>query len=165
MPPIAETERLRLREFTERDLDSLAAMVGDEDQMGFYPAPRSRDEAAAWLDRNFELYREHGVGIWLIETRDTSKFAGYCGIRPLDLEGATETEIGWHVKKTFWNQGVATEAAKATIGVAAERFGRSRLVALIPPDHAASRRVAEKIGMREDRTTVFEGEKTVIYLT
>src|SRR5437870_4406345 len=35
--PIAETERLRLREFTRNDLDELAAMVADPEQMRFYP--------------------------------------------------------------------------------------------------------------------------------
>ncbi len=47
MTPIAETHRLTLREFTEDDLDELAAMVADEDQMTFYPRPKSRDEASA----------------------------------------------------------------------------------------------------------------------
>ena len=164
MTQILETERLRLREFRSDDLDDLAAMVGDEDQMGFYPAVRTRDEAAAWLNRNLTLYAEHGIGIWLIESAADSAFAGYCGIRPLDLEGAAETEIGWHVKKTFWNRGVATEAASAARDVAFGRFARTRLVALIPPGHIASRRVAEKIGMREERTTVFEDEPAVIYV-
>jgi RHS repeat-associated protein len=49
---ICETRRLRLREFRPGDLDELAAMVGDEEQMRFYPGPRTRDEAAAWIVRN-----------------------------------------------------------------------------------------------------------------
>ena len=40
-----------------------------------------------------------------------------------------------------------------------------RLVAVIHPDHAASRRVAEKIGMRDEETTVFQGDPAVIYAT
>jgi hypothetical protein len=34
---ILETERLKLREFDQDDLDELAAMVGDKEQMTFYP--------------------------------------------------------------------------------------------------------------------------------
>jgi RimJ/RimL family protein N-acetyltransferase len=37
------------------------------------------------------------------------------------------------------------------------RFGISRLVALVHEDHVASRRVAEIIGMREERTTLLQG--------
>jgi RimJ/RimL family protein N-acetyltransferase len=41
MTPILETERMRLRQFTQDDLDELAAMVADEDQMTFYPRPKT----------------------------------------------------------------------------------------------------------------------------
>jgi len=44
---ILEKQRLKLREFSWNDLDDLAAMVADEDQMRFYPRPRTRDEASA----------------------------------------------------------------------------------------------------------------------
>jgi RimJ/RimL family protein N-acetyltransferase len=163
MRRILETDRLRLREFGRDDLDDLAPMVADRDQMTFYPHARTRDEASAWIDRNLSFYRKQGYGFWVIETRAAASFAGYCGIRPLDLEGASEIEIGWHVRKTFWNQGIATEAAAAVRDLAFGRFAMARLVALIPPDHLASRRVAEKIGMRPGRHTVLEGYRAVIY--
>jgi RimJ/RimL family protein N-acetyltransferase len=93
MTAILETRRLRLREFRLDDLDELAAIVADEEQMRFYPGPRTRDEACAWIGRNLSLYEEHGFGFWLIESRPTSEFLGYCGIRPLVLEGASATAI------------------------------------------------------------------------
>jgi RimJ/RimL family protein N-acetyltransferase len=156
-------DRLRLREFRQDDLDDLAAMVADPDQMTFYERPKSREEASGWLARDLAFYEENGFGFWVIELLATSEFAGYCGIRPLELDGASEIEIGWHVKKTFWNRGVATEAAVAARDLAFGSFGASRLVALIPPDHVASRRVAEKIGMHRERSTVVEGEDLVVY--
>lgn len=166
MTPILETQRFRLREFDQDDLDDLAAMVADEDQMRFYPRPKTRDEASAWISRNLSLYEEYGFGFWLIESLPTSGFLGYCGIRPLALEGASEIEIGWHTKKTSWNQGVATEAATAAWDLASRRFALSRLVAIIHPDHIASRRVAEKIGMHEERTTILDDDyPAVIYTT
>jgi RimJ/RimL family protein N-acetyltransferase len=166
MTSILETERFQLREFTPADLDELTAMVADDEQMTFYPRPKMRAEASAWIDRNLTSYRECGFGFWLIESRATSGFVGYCGIRALALGGSLETEVGWHTKKTFWNQGVATEAARAARDVAFDRFALSRLVAVIHPDHIASRRVAEKIGMREERTTIVEDDyPAAIYVT
>lgn len=164
MTAIFETERLTLREFRSDDLEDLAAMVGDPEQMRFYAGIRTRPEAEAWLNRNLALYSAHGYGFWLVEHADSGSFSGYCGIRPLDLDGAAATEIGWHVKKTFWNKGVATEAARAVREAARTRFGLPGVVALIHPEHVASRRVAEKIGLRIRETTVFEGEPTVIYV-
>ena len=156
------TDRLRLREFRDDDLDVLAAMVGDAEQMTFYPRPKTRVQAAAWIRRNLGLYATHGFGTWLIEALPGSRFAGYCGIRPLELEQVREIEIGWHVHKHFWNQGVATEAAALVCDAGATRFGVSRLIALVHPDHIASRRVAEKVGMRPERTTVLEEDYPAI---
>ena len=156
-------DRLRLREFRQNDLEDLAAMVADPDQMTFYDRPRTREEASGWLARNLAFYGEKGFGFWVIELLATSEFVGYCGIRPLELDSVSEIEIGWHVKKTFWNRGVATEAATAARNLAFGSFGASRLVALIPPDHLASRRVAQKIGMHPERSTVVNGEDLVVY--
>jgi ribosomal-protein-alanine N-acetyltransferase len=165
MTEVLETCRLRLREFRRDDLDKLAAMVADEGQMRFYAQPRTRDEASAWIGRNLSLYEEHGFGFWLIESRPTSAFLGYCGIRPLLLENEPWTEIGWHTKKTSWNQGIATEAATAVSGHAVARFGRTRLIALIHPEHFASRRVAEKIGMREKGAILYDDDPYVTYVS
>jgi RimJ/RimL family protein N-acetyltransferase len=104
MTPILETQHLKLREFSGDDLDDLAAMVADEEQMRFYPRPKTRDEASTWIGRNLALYTEYGFGFWFIESLPTSGFLGYCGIRPLALEGASEIEIGWHTKKTSWTK-------------------------------------------------------------
>ena len=57
-----------MREFSQDDLDDLAAMVADEDQMTFYPRPKTRDEASAWISRNIAVYEEHGFGFWFIES-------------------------------------------------------------------------------------------------
>ena len=163
MEAILETPRLRLRPFASRDLDALAAMVEDEEQMRFYPRPKTRDEASAWIDRNVGLYRDHGLGFWFIESIATAEFLGYCGVRPLPIDGVDETEIGWHTRKAFWNQGVATEAARACRDLAFARLGLPRLIALIHPHHSASLRVAEKIGMRPERETVVDDYPCVIY--
>ena len=170
---ILETDRLRLREFTLDDLDDLAAMVADEEQMRFYPATRTRHEARAWIKRNRVLYEELGFGTWLIEpklieskfieSRAKAEFLGYSGIRPLELAGVAHMEIGWHTTKTSWGQGIATEAALAVHDAAFALFAQTRLLAMIPPDHVASRRVAEKIGMREDGEIVFDGARYVTY--
>jgi RimJ/RimL family protein N-acetyltransferase len=138
-------------------------MVADEDQMRFYPRPKTREEASAWIERNLALYEQYGFGFWFIESLPTSGFLGYCGIRPVVLEGGAEIEIGWHTKKSSWNQGIATEAATAARDLAFTRFAVQRLVAVIHPDHVASRRVAEKIGMDEGESTLVGDYPAAIY--
>ena len=160
---VAETARLRLRRLRPGDLDVIAAMVADPEQMRYYPHPRSRDEARAWLERNLAVYEDHGHGTWYLEALDDGGFAGYCGIRPLELEGRTEMEIGWHVLRTRWNQGLATEAATTAMDLGFTRFGLERLVAIIDPDNAASHAVARKLGMLVEGSAVLEGDRYVLY--
>lgn len=163
MTAILETKRVRLREFRQDDLDDLATMVADHDQMRFSPRPRTRQEATAWIQRNLVLYEEHGFGFWRMESVASSAFLGYCGIRPQTVARLPEIEMGWHTKKTSWSQGIATEAALACRDLAFIRFGLQRLVAVIDPAHAASRRVAERIGMQLEKTAVHEDYPCLVY--
>ena len=160
---VLQTSRTRLRPFTAQDLDVVAAMVEDEEQMRFYPRPRTRDEASAWIDRNLSLYEKHGYGMWFIESLETSEFLGYCGVRPIRIEGVEETEIGWHTRKKVWGQGVATEVARGCRDLAFSQLGAERLIALIDPTNVASVRVAEKTGMRPEREAVVDDYACVIY--
>ena len=137
-------------------------MVGDDEQMTFYPRPKTRDEAAAWIRRTGEHSAPRCFGPWHIVGPPLARFAGSGAIRPLELERVPEIEIGWHVHKHFWKQGIATEAATLACQAAATRFGLSRLIALVHPDHIASRRVAENVGMRCERTTVLEADYPAI---
>ncbi len=110
------------------------------------------------------FYEDCGFGSWRIGLRATDDFAGYCGIRPYSLDDVCEIELAWHTKKTMWLHGIATEAAMAARDLALERFDLTRLVAVIHPEHSASRRVAEKIGMRPERTTTLEDDyPAVVY--
>jgi RimJ/RimL family protein N-acetyltransferase len=160
---IGETPRLRLRRLRLSDIDDVAAMVADPEQMRYYPRPKSRDEVGAWLGWNLALYEENGFGTWCLESVLDNGFAGYCGIRPLVLDGRREVELAWHVKKTHWNRGLATEAALISMQLGFDQFGLSRLVALIHPDNQPSRRVAQKLGMAEERSLIHDGEPAVLY--
>ncbi len=163
MTTVLETPRVRLREFTDSDLDVLAVMMADQEQMSLYPRPRTRDETEAWIDRKLDLYEHRGFGFWLMESVDTCEFLGYCGIRPRWVDGVEEVEMGWHTVKHFWNQGIATHAAAACRDVAFTRLNMPRLVALIDPDNPASIRVATKIGMHLEKEAVVDDWPCLVY--
>lgn len=177
MTTILETRRTRLREFSESDLDVLAAMMADKEQMRF-PQPRTREETHVWIKENLEFYEKHGFGFWLMESVEDAHFLGYCGIRPgwwqrvedteegthaMPIEGLGDIEMGWHTKKQFWGQGLATDAATACRDLAFSRFAIPRLVATIDPDNAPSVRVAQKVGMQLEKETVLHGWPCVVY--
>jgi GNAT acetyltransferase-like protein len=79
------------------------------------------------------------------------------------LDVDDEVEVAWHVKRTLWNQGLATEAARTAMQLGFGRFGLPSLVAIIHPDNHPSRRVAQKLGMAEERPLVVDGAPTIVY--
>lgn len=160
---ILKSTRIRLREYTHADIEELAAILGNEETMRFYSRPKTRDECVGWIDWNLKLYAEHGFGLWVMESRQSGAFLGDCGLTPQLVEGVADIEIGWHTKKEFWNQGFATEAAFACRDLGFNDFGLKHLISIIDPGNIASRRVAEKIGMRPERTAIHNQLPCVIY--
>jgi RimJ/RimL family protein N-acetyltransferase len=146
MPAPPPTPRLAFREMALDDLDDMAALLGDPQVMRYYPSPKSRQEALAWIPWNQRLYREHGVGLWLLILRDTGEFVGDCGLTPQQVDGVTEIEVGYHVRAVFQGRGLATEAAAACRDYARDVLGVDRLIAIIDPRNRPSQRVAERLG-------------------
>ncbi|MGD0242782.1 MAG: GNAT family N-acetyltransferase [Streptosporangiaceae bacterium] len=160
VPP--DTGRLAFREMSPVDLDDMAALLGDPDVMTYYPRPKTRQEAAQWIDWNRRLYRTRGYGLWVIS--DDDGFAGDCGLTPQDVDGVTELEVGYHVRPAAQGRGYATEAAAACRDYARTVLRAERLIAIIHPDNRASQRVAEKVGLcPEKRALVHGGREAVIY--
>lgn len=155
------TERLIFREMTDSDLDAMAQLLGDPRVMTYYPRPKTRDEAQRWIDWNQTNYRDYGFGLWILEMHD-GRFVGDCGLTMQEVDGRPEVEIGYHVCFENQNQGLATEAAKAVWRYALDHEV-SRLIAIINPENVPSQRVAEKIGLRYEKTSSAFGRDHSIY--
>lgn len=141
-----DTDRLRFREMTPADLEVMADMLGDPQVMAYYPAPKSREEAAGWIAWNLANYVRDGYGLWILETHDGG-FVGDCGLTWQTVNGRRELEVGYHVRSDLQGRGFAKEAAQACVDFARDVARVEGLVAIIHPDNIASRRVAEHIGM------------------
>jgi RimJ/RimL family protein N-acetyltransferase len=100
--------------------------------MRFYPRPYRRDEVRAMIDRNPARYAAYGFGLWAVEERSGGGFLGDCGLTIQLVEGIAEVEIAWHVARTRWREGIATEAATAVRDHAFGDPGLRRLIALGP---------------------------------
>ena len=161
----APTQRLAFRQMTTDDLDDMAALLGDPDVMRYYPRPKDRDEALAWIDWNQRLYRQEGFGLWLITLQATGQFVGDCGLTPQEVDGTIDVEVGYHVRADLQGHGYATEAAAACRDHARDTLGTERLIAIIHPDNVPSQRVAEKIGLSHERDAAPKGRPVRIYAT
>ncbi|OAI40928.1 hypothetical protein AYO40_04095 [Planctomycetaceae bacterium SCGC AG-212-D15] len=144
---ILETPRLLLRELSLGDLDFIAALLADPEVMRFYPKCLSRDESEVWLRRQFERYERDGFGMWLVVEKATGQPVGRVGLTRQEVEGVTETEIGYMIQRERWRRGFASEAAAGCRDHAFGVLGKERVISLIRPANAPSQAVARKIGM------------------
>jgi len=147
-PVIIETPRTFLREFVATDVDALAAVISDPDTMRYYPVPFDREAVEQWILRNRRRYAINGHGLWAMVLKSSGELVGDCGLVRQTIEGIEEVEIGYHVRRDLWSQGLATEAAAACRDYGLAHLSVDRLVSLIRPENLPSRRVAEKIGLR-----------------
>ncbi|MEM9009202.1 MAG: GNAT family N-acetyltransferase [Cyanobacteria bacterium P01_F01_bin.86] len=160
-----ETQRLILREFQLDDVESLAPIMADPRGMKF---SRTRKVLSALETREkiqgfITSYRKYGFGKLAIVAKAQNQLIGYCGIAVEQIDGKDEKEIGYRLDSTFWHQGLATEAAKATIQHGFEQFKLPWILGVVERDNKASVRVLEKLGMRYVRETIFYGVSMDVY--
>ena len=160
---ILQTPRLLLRELTPRDADAVAQVLSDPETMRHYPAPYDRAGVEQWIERNRQRYQNDGVGLWAMELKQTEEVIGDCGILLQQVEGERFYEIGYHLRRDQWHQGLATEAAIACRDWAFAHLKTNRLISLIRPENLPSRRVAERNGMTVWKEVNWRGLPHCVY--
>lgn len=161
---VLETKRLILREMVFHDVDDLLEVLSDPEAMKFYPQPFDRQMTQTWIERNVQRYAEHGFGLWALILKQTGKLIGDCGLVVQEVDSFEEIEIGYHIRRELWGKGLATEAAQACRDFGFSQLGFDKLISLINPANIASRRVAEKNGMRLIKEIEWRDKPTCIYV-
>lgn len=156
---IAETERLILREFTPDDAEDCYRIYTDAETMKFQgdlPENYSVEVERYYLGKHIEkYYAGFGFGLWAVILKENNRLIGRCGLLRQPLDGGEVIEVSYLLEREFWNRGYASEAASAALKLGFEKYNFRRIVAFIAPLNTASRRVAEKIGMRFERKVEF----------
>jgi len=161
--PVLETERLRLRGFTQSDADSFAALNADADFIRFLGQGAPIDSAESWRVMATILghWQLLGYGLWLVEEKHSGRLVGRVGL--LNLPGWPGIEIGWGIAPEFWGRSYAYEAAVAAMRWAFDELQLERLISLIHPDNLASQKLALRVGERFSHQQQVAGKLCDIY--
>ena len=143
-----ETERLKLRLYTENEKEQLLALFTDEEVMKHVDAGVLTNEKAEALWRKLiEDFYPKGVDtIYAVFAKTDERYIGHCSIRPRP-EKKDDWEIGYILKKEEWGRGFASEIAARLIRYGFENLNLPEVFATIDDDNFGSIKVAEKTGM------------------
>jgi ribosomal-protein-alanine N-acetyltransferase len=152
------TGRLILRPWRGKDREAFAALASDPEVQRYYPAPLSREEADAFVDRIEAEHRARGWGLWALEVAGTGRFIGYTGLEVPSFEAhfTPAVEVGWRLARDAWGNGYATEAARAAVAFGFDDLGLDEIVSFTVPANARSRAVMERLGMTHDPAEDFD---------
>jgi len=157
------TARLRLRPFTQKDLDDYAAMCADAEVMRHIGSGGAVARDIAW--RQMALFAGHwsllGYGMWALQERASGRLVGRAGY--LNPEGWPGNELGWLLGREFWGRGYAFEAASAALAWGRAEMGFSGLISLIRSDNARSIALAGRLGAVNSGPIEFMGATAQVY--
>ncbi len=142
--PTLETERLKLRKFTENNMDALYRICSDEEVNRFLPwfPLKSIEEARVFFaERYASRYAQPQAYAYAVCLKEDDVPIGYINV---DMEESHD--LGYGLQKEFWYQGIMTEACRAVIAQV-KKDGLPYITATHDRENPRSGGVMKKAGM------------------
>jgi len=146
---VLETKRLILRWFAPDDAAFICELL-NQPAWKQYIGDRGIDsiqDARNYIETvPLASYRRHGFGLLAVELKADGTLVGMCGLIKRDT--LEDVDLGFALLSRFERQGLAHEAAAATLAYSRDMLGLDRVVAITSLDNERSSRLLERLGMR-----------------
>ena len=143
--PTLETERLRIRPYSDADIPELLPLIGAREVAA--TTLRIAHPYAEQDARDFFEMAKAPDKLWLaITLRTDDRQIGGIGLRLEQQHG--HAELGYWLGVPYWGQGYATEATREMLRYGFEALGLHRIFATHFKHNAASGKILRKIGMQ-----------------
>ena len=116
-----ETERLKLRDWEEKDLLPFQKMNANQQVRRYFPSLLSYRRSELDMRKMDEIIKDNGIGLFAVELKETGEWLGFIGLNyiPEDSKYPFKElpfyEIGWRLIPEVWGNGLATEGAQAVL--------------------------------------------------
>lgn len=151
---VLETERLVLRPFKEEDAEKMYSGWATDTDVTRYVTWKPHESIEEteklikmWMEENKDVENYH----WIIEFKDNKNVIGTIGLLGVDNKNEN-SEIGYCIRKDYWNKGITTEAAKVVLKYALNEVGFIRVTGRHDIENPASGKVMEKCGFKYEGT-------------
>ena len=140
-----KTNRLLIREFEIQDWQAVYEYTSNPNVMKYIPeGVFNEEEAKKFVSENSGEKAKHFPIILVSENIVIGHIVFH------QYFGDHTYEIGWVLNPNYYNNGYASEAAKAVLDYGFKEKKLHRIIATCQPENIPSYRVMEKIGMRRE---------------
>lgn len=159
---LIETARLQMREFTLEDIDAVFEFTSNEivskytRDAGFV---KNKADAAGIIQNVWRTdYARYGYGRYALIHKAEQKIIGFCGVK--FVEKRNGSDLGYRLLPQYWGQGLAFEAAKATMKYARNELKLTRIVAEAVDENVASNKILLALGFQKVNSLIEQGVTT-----
>ncbi|ULQ55581.1 GNAT family N-acetyltransferase [Flavihumibacter rivuli] len=160
--PVISTNRCILRELGPDDAAALFELNNDPEVLLFTgDEPFASEAAARRFIEEYDQYQKFGYGRWAVIETNSGNFLGWCGLKYHPEE--KETDIGFRFFKKYWNQGFATETARACLDYGFNTLGLEEIIGRVLVANKPSIKVLEKLGLHYWKSALFHDKPGYYY--
>ncbi len=150
--PVLETDRLILRPLTVEDAEDLQEWLPDPDLYTYWGRPAHKKELnpkEMFVDPRPHIKRKPSADFeWGIVLKSTAKVIGEVSI--FEIENSRMAKVAYRLSKSYWRNGLTTEALKAAVEFCFTNTEIQRLWTDVDARNTASGRVLEKCGFTRE---------------
>jgi len=153
------TARLVARSWQIEDLTLAMELWGDPAVTALIDSREklTNEQVQEKLHAEIERERSTGVQYWALFNQSTGEFVGCGGFRSwVYTPDEPNFELGFHLVKRCWGNGLATEAALGILDYGWGKLQLSKVYAGHHPDNRASQRILEKLGFTLVQNVYYE---------
>ncbi|CAN5350412.1 hypothetical protein BH11CYA1_BH11CYA1_13470 [soil metagenome] len=168
---IFQSSRLYARTFIpQQDASSAFLLYGDEEVTKFLGS-NTTDSCIAETEQRLVRYAacEGGRGIMALLRKQDDLLVGTILLKRLpdkNFEPTTEWEVGWHLRRSAWGAGYASEAGGAALEYGLKTLNLPQIFAVVDTSNVASRKVVERLNMVHlGQTDRYYGETLELFST
>lgn len=159
---ILDTERLILREFNTDDANFIIELVNTPKWLAFIGDKQIRTKAHAetYIKDLQASYKTNGFGLWLVALKTDDTPIGMCGL--VNRDSLDDIDIGFALLPDYEGQGIAYEAANATMEYAKTTLELNKIVGITNTENLDSIKLLNKLGLSYEKTITLSHGDTVL---
>lgn len=150
MKVLVETNRLILKEILLTYIEGMFELDSDPEVHKYLGNNPVKEKGKIIDVINFirQQYNDNGIGRWAIIEKKTNEFIGWTGLKyvtELTNNHKNYYDLGYRLRRKYWEKGIATESAKASLDYAFEKLNAKEVYAMADSKNDGSNKILKKV--------------------